>query len=55
MGQYLTNQYHYQFSGLIFNVFELWLFIGTIAISIISAFVITTLKWTLGTLKKEKI
>ena len=39
MGQYLTNQYHYQFSGLIFNFFELWLLIGTIAIGIISAFI----------------
>ena len=38
MGQYLTNHYHYQFSGLIFNSFELWLLIGTIATGIISAF-----------------
>lgn len=27
MGQYLTNHYHYQFSGLVFNYFELWLLI----------------------------
>ena len=57
MGQYLTNQYHYQFSGLIFNVFELWLFIGTIAIGIISAFVpaIAAYKMDISSTLKKKI
>ena len=56
MGQYLTNQYHYQFSGLIFNVFELWLFIGTIAIGIISTFVPSLAAYNMdisSTLKKK--
>ena len=56
MGQYLTNQYHYQFSGLIFNVFELWLFIGTIAIGIISAFIPAIAAYNMdisSTLKKK--
>ena len=39
MGLYLTNHYHYQFSGFIFNFFELWLLFGTLATGIISAFI----------------
>ena len=56
MGQYLTNQYHYKFSGLVFNVFELWLFIGTIAIGIISTFVPSVAAYNMdisSTLKKK--
>lgn len=56
MGQYLTNHYHYQFSGLIFNYFELWLLIGTIATGIISAFIPAIAAYNMdisSTLKKK--
>ena len=56
MGQYLTNHYHYQFSGLIFNSFELWLLIGTIATGIISAFIPAIAAYNMdisSTLKKK--
>ena len=56
MGQYLTNHYHYQFSGLIFNSFELWLLIGTIATGIISAFMPAIAAYNMdisSTLKKK--
>ena len=56
MGQYLTNHYHYQFSGLIFNSFELWLLIGTIAAGIISAFMPAIAAYNMdisSTLKKK--
>lgn len=56
MGQYLTNHYHYQFSGLIFNYFELWLLIGTIATGIISAFIPSIAAYNMdisSTLKKK--
>ena len=57
MGQYLTNHYHYQFSGLIFNSFELWLLIGTIATGIISAFIpaIAAYKMDISSTLKKKI
>tara|TARA_B100001094_G_scaffold32459_1_gene26936 strand:- start:872 stop:2110 length:1239 start_codon:yes stop_codon:yes gene_type:complete len=54
MGQYLTN--HYQFSGLIFNYFELWLLIGTIATGIISGFIPSIAAYNMdisSTLKKK--
>ena len=38
MGIYLTNHYHYQFSGFIFNSFELWLMLATLTTGFISAF-----------------
>ena len=56
MGQYLTNHYHYQFSGLVFNYFELWLLIGTIATGIISAFIPAIAAYNMdisSTLKKK--
>ena len=56
MGQYLTNHYHYQFSGLVFNYFELWLLIGTIATGIISAFIPAIAAYNMNissTLKKK--
>ena len=56
MGQYLTNHYHYQFSGLVFNNFELWLLIGTIATGIISAFIPAIAAYNMdisSTLKKK--
>ena len=56
MGQYLTNHYHYQFSGLIFNSFELWLLIGTIATGIFSAFMPAIAAYNMdisSTLKKK--
>lgn len=56
MGQYLTNNYHYQFSGLVFNNFELWLLIGTIATGIISAFIPAIAAYNMdisSTLKKK--
>ena len=56
MGQYLTNNYHYQFSGLVFNYFELWLLIGTIATGIISAFIPAIAAYNMdisSTLKKK--
>ena len=56
MGQYLTNHYHYQFSGLVFNYFELWLLVGTIATGIISAFMPAIAAYNMdisSTLKKK--
>ena len=56
MGQYLTNHYHYQISGLVFNYFELWLLIGTIATGIISAFIPAIAAYNMdisSTLKKK--
>ena len=56
MGQYLTNHYHYQFSGLVFNYFELWLLIGTIVTGIISAFIPAIAAYNMdisSTLKKK--
>jgi putative ABC transport system permease protein len=56
MGQYLTNHYHYQFSGLVFNYFELWLLIGTIVTGIISAFIPAIAAYNMNissTLKKK--
>jgi putative ABC transport system permease protein len=56
MGQYLTNHYNYQFSGLVFNNFELWLLIGTIATGIISAFIPSISAYNMdisSTLKKK--
>ena len=56
MGLYLANHYHYQFSGLIFNYFELWLLIGTIATGIISAFIPSISAYNMdisSTLKKK--
>ncbi len=56
MGQYLTNHYHYQFSGLVFNYFELWLLTGTIATGIISAFIPAIAAYNMdisSTLKKK--
>ena len=56
MGQYLINHYHYQFSGLVFNYFELWLLIGTIATGIISTFIPAIAAYNMdisSTLKKK--
>ena len=38
MGMYLTNSYHYQFTGFIFNPLELWIFLGAVLIGVIAAF-----------------
>jgi putative ABC transport system permease protein len=37
MGRYLSNSYHYQFTGFTFSPIEIWLFFGTILIGMISA------------------
>ena len=57
MGLYLTNHYHYQFSGFIFNFFELWLLFGTLATGIISAFIpaISAYNMDISSTLKKKI
>tara|TARA_B100001287_G_scaffold276840_1_gene289952 strand:- start:5816 stop:7054 length:1239 start_codon:yes stop_codon:yes gene_type:complete len=37
MGYFLSQSYHYEFSGVIFNTSEIWLFTGTIIIGMVSA------------------
>ena len=37
MGEYLTSSYHYQFTGLIYNTFEVWLIFGTLITGMVSA------------------
>jgi putative ABC transport system permease protein len=37
MGNYLTSNYHYDFTGFIFSPFEIWILIGTVLIGMISA------------------
>ncbi len=37
IGYFLSDNYHYEFSGLIFNISEIWLMMGTIIIGMISS------------------
>ena len=37
IGYFLSNNYNYEFSGLIFNVSEIWLMMGTIIIGMVSS------------------
>jgi putative ABC transport system permease protein len=57
MGVYLTNSYHYQFTGFIFNPLELWIFLGAVLIGIIAAFspAISSYKIDISRTLKNKI
>lgn len=57
MGVYLTNSYHYQFTGFIFNTLELWIFLGAVLIGVIAAFspAISSYKIDISRTLKNKI